>query len=193
MHEYESMECTSFIILLPAYVLPLVTIYRSLDKSVLSFDLDMLDLMERKINVAGQLGLTGNFNIRINDVNCPETNTFLDLLECLGLTNHIRFATHESASTIELVITPEGTNYIRDPQQGRLFYDHYIVVFNVITTKGLSSIKETTYWKIKYINTALFQGDITKCLESYDFNTLSPDDCVQTYNQILCDALDTHI
>ena len=156
----------------------------------------MLDLMERSINVAGKLVLTGDFNIRINDKNCPETNTFLDLLRCLGLINHIRFATHESASTIDLVITPSGTNYVRNSQQGRLFSDHHIVVFNVITTKGstkgLSSIKETTYQKIKDINTAQFQTDIAKCLELYDFNSLSPDDCVQMYNQILWDALDTH-
>ena len=120
-------------------------VYKSPNRSVLSFALDILDLMQRSINVADMLVLTGGINIRINDINCPETNTFLDLLKCLGLTNHIRFATHESASTIDLVITPKGTDYIRDPWQGRLFSDHHIVVFNVITTKGSSSIKETTY------------------------------------------------
>ena len=148
IHRYESMQCTSFTVNLPTDVLHPVAVYRPPDRR---FALDMLDLMKRSINVVGKLVPTGDFNIRINDINCPEmTNTFLDLLECLGLTNQIRFATHESSSSIDLVITPEGTNYIRDPKQGRLFSHHHIVVFNVITTKGLSSIKETTYWKIRH-------------------------------------------
>ena len=128
IHEFKSMVCTSFIINLPTNVLHLVAVYRPPDRSVLHFALDMLDLTERSINVAGKLILSGNSNIRINDINCPETNTFLDLLECFGLTNHIRFTTHKSTSTITLVIFPKGTNYIWDPRQGRLFSDHHIVV-----------------------------------------------------------------
>ena len=115
MHEYESMESTSFMVDLPTNVLHLVVVYRPPHRSVLSFALEMLDMMERGINVAGKLVLSGNFNIKGNDINCPETNTFLDLLICFGLSNHIRFATHKFASTIDLVITPKGTYYIRDP------------------------------------------------------------------------------
>ena len=165
---------------LPTDVLYLGRVYRPPDRSVLSFALEMLDLMERNINVAGKLLLTGDFNIRINDLNYPESNTFLHLLKCCGITNQIRLTSHESASTIDLIITSEGTNYIKDPGQGRQFSDHHMVVFNVITTKGLSSIKETTYQKIKDINAAQFQTDIIKCLGLYYFNTLSPDNCVQT-------------
>ena len=61
--------------------------------------------MERNINSSGKLLLTGDFNIYVNNLESPDTNTFLDVLDSFGLHNHIGFLTHHLNNTLDLVIT----------------------------------------------------------------------------------------
>ena len=124
-----------FAVLLPGLSLNLAVIYRPLDKSVLSFANDFLDHMEMNINSTGELLLTGNFNIHVNDLESPDTNTFLDVLDSIGLHIHISFPTHCLNNTVDLVITSGQDNFIESSPLGRLFSDHNIVYFNLTTSK----------------------------------------------------------
>ena len=85
------MECSDFAVSLLGLSLNMTIIYRPPDKLVHSFVNDFLDYMERNINSTGKLLLTGDFNIHVNDLDSPDTNTFLDVLDSFGLQNHIRF------------------------------------------------------------------------------------------------------
>ena len=119
-----------------------------------------------------KLLLTGDFNIHVNNLKSPDTNTFLDVLDSFGLHNHISFPTHCLNNTLDLVITSEQDNFIESSTPDRLFSDHNIVYFNLITFKQLNTIKEITYWKLKNINMTNFNKDVELHLTTNFSDTL---------------------
>ena len=65
----------------------LAAVYRPLQTSVLKFGEDLADYTEKNINLTGQLVLTGNFNIHINDKSNSDSIIFHDILDLFGLTD----------------------------------------------------------------------------------------------------------
>ena len=94
---------------------------------MLQFTMDMLEYMEMNVNTTRNIILTGDFNIKMNNPDDPDMNTLSDLLDSFDLVNHVRFPTHRSMNTLDLVITCGDTNFIRNPRQGRLLSYHNIV------------------------------------------------------------------
>ena len=91
--------------------------------------------MESNINSTDKLLLTGDFNIYVNDLESPDINTFLDVLDSFVLHNHISFLTHHPNNTPDLGITSGQDNFIESSTPSRLFSDHNIVYFNLTTFK----------------------------------------------------------
>ena len=155
-YDYPTMECSDFAVFLPGPSLNMAVIYRPPDKSVCSFVNDFLDYMERNINSTGKLSLTGDFDIHVNDLESSDANTFLDVLDSFGLQNHIIFPTHHFNNMLDLVITSCNDNFIESSTPDRLFSDHNIVYFNLMTFKQPNIIKEISYRKLKNINMTNF-------------------------------------
>ena len=172
--------------------LNMAVIYRPPDKSVCSFVNDFLDYMERNINSRGKLSLTGDFNIHVNDLESPDTNTFLDVLDSFGLQNHIRFQTNHLNNTLDLVITSCHDNFIESSTPGRLFSDHNIVYFNLTTFKQPNTIKEITCRKLKNINMTNFNKDVELHLTTHYSYMLSLSETIQLYKKTLGVTLDRH-
>ena len=157
---------------------------------MLQFMMDMLEYMEMNVNTTGNIILTGDFNIKMNNPDDPDMNTLSDLLDSFDLVNHVRFPTYRSMNTLDLVITRGDTNFIRNPSQGRLFLDHNIVHFQVVTTKQPSEFKVSKYRKLKDIVRENFQKDISKSVDQLDLENLGPADCLHAYNNIMQRVLD---
>ena len=167
------MECSDFAVSLPGLSLNMVVNYRPPHKLVLSFVNDFLYYMERNINSTGKLLLTGDFNIYVNDLESPDTNTFLAVLDSFGLQNHISFPIHHLNNILDLVITSCHDNFIESSTPGRLFSDHNIMYFNLTTFKQPNTIKEITYRKLKNINMTNFNKDVELHLTTNYSDTLS--------------------
>ena len=90
-HNYSSMECGSFSIDLPRPTINMSVIYRLPNSSVPVFVTDFLDLIETSINKNDKLLIVGDSNIPMNNPDSPDTNIFQDVLDSLGLHNHITF------------------------------------------------------------------------------------------------------
>ena len=99
----------------------LSVIYRPPNSSILAFDMDFLDLLENNINENGRLLLLGDFNIPMNNPDSPDTSIIQNVLDNLGLQNHIRFPTHGLQNPLDLIIIEHQENFIRKLNQGRLF------------------------------------------------------------------------
>ena len=80
----------------------------------------------------------------------------MELLDSFGLINHIEFAIHEHKNTLDLIITLERETFVKNPSQGRLFPDHYVVLYDVVSTNVPKPQKETRYRKYKAIDTGSF-------------------------------------
>ena len=113
-----------FSIDLPRSTINMSVIYRPPNSSVPVFATDFLDPIETSINKNGRLLIFCDLNIPMNNPDSPDTNTFKDVLDSLGLHNHITFPTHRQHNTLDLIITEHQENFIRKLNQGRLFSDH---------------------------------------------------------------------
>ena len=152
-YNYESMECSYFKVSLSSFNLNLAVIYQPPNKSVLAFTKDFLDYMEKNINASGKTLLTDDVNIKVNDPSCSDTDPFTELLDSFGLVNYIQFATHEHENILDLIITLERETFVKDPSMGKLFSDHNVVLYDVVSTKMPKPPKETRYRKYKAIDT----------------------------------------
>ena len=58
---------------------------------------------------------------------------FLDLLESMGLQQHVDVPTHKSGHTLDLIITRRADSLLTDPMADYLFSDHFLVISDLIT------------------------------------------------------------
>ena len=126
------MECVDFTITLSNNTINLSVIYRSPEKSVLSFANDLINYMESNINSAGKNLFIGDFNIHVMDQSNSDTRNFHDVLDSFGLINHIGFDNNHLKNRFDLVITSVRDNFLRNPHQGSLSSNHNIVFFEII-------------------------------------------------------------
>ena len=76
----------------------------------------------------GRILITGDFNIRHEDLEDPEKLSFDDLLNTFGYKQLVKCITHISGHTIDLILTREEDDLIMlNPQQSQLLSDHYFV------------------------------------------------------------------
>ena len=72
-----------------------------------------------------QLLITGDFNIYVDIVDDPDSLKLLDLLESLGLRQHVSQPTHLHGHTLDLIITRYSDQNVQDsPQTDHFISDH---------------------------------------------------------------------
>ena len=92
---------------------------------------------------------TGDFNNYINK-NDPDTQTFIDIIEAFGLTQHVRFETHRAGNTLYLVLKELGSKLlIFSCLPGPTLSDHRAVEFMVSIPKENCTKLTITYRNIK--------------------------------------------
>ena len=99
---------------------------------------------------------TGDFNIHINK-NDPDAQTFIDIIEALGLTQHVRFEMHRAGNTLDLVLKELGSKLlISSCLPGPTFSDHRAVEFTVSILKENYTKLTITSRNIKDIDSKEF-------------------------------------
>ena len=183
-YDFNSMECMDYLIALPGQQVRLCLIYRPPEKSVLDFVLEFAEYMEENINFREHL-LLGDFNIHINDKEHQDTISFMDMLDSFALENHTDFPTHKLDNTLDLVISNSASNIIGKAEQGELFSNHYVILFDLCISNRITSTKEISYRKIKNINIEKLQTDIYV----NDIHNRKLDTDVETLTNIYNDTL----
>ena len=103
-HNFTSFECASLKLRTIGKSIRLLLVYRKQDLAFLTFVDEFVSLIERCIMGTAKLVLLGDFNLHINEMADPNTDTFHDLLECINLKNNIFFPMHTSNNTLDLVL-----------------------------------------------------------------------------------------
>ena len=99
---------------------------------------------------------TGNFNVHINK-NDPNAQTFIDIIEALGLTQHVRFETHGAGNTLDLVCSElDSKLLISSCLPGPTLSDHRAVEFTVSIPKENYTKLTITFRNIKDIDSKEF-------------------------------------
>ena len=77
-----------------------------------TFFTDFADYLETLILSSEPLVTTGDFNVHVDDSNDPDATKLSDLLDSLGLCQHVTQSTHELGYTIDFIITRRSDSII---------------------------------------------------------------------------------
>lgn len=136
------------------------SIYRPPEKPLGQFLDDFHNFLEEINTYSGDILLSGDFNIHIEDKQNTQALRFLDLLDCFGLTQHVTVPTHTSNHTLDLIIT-RSMIPVSPPSTHSLLSDHFAVFGYFSVRKKTYETRQISLQKIKDINKATFRQDIS--------------------------------
>ena len=128
----------------------------------------------------------------MNNPDSPDTNIFQNVLDSLGLHNHITFPTQRLHNTLDLIITEHKESFIKKLNQDRLFSDHYLINFEMASTSTPAGQKISTFRKIKSIDWTAFAKEVQHWLNTKDINKINAEECIDIYHNLLKTTLDNH-
>ena len=110
----------------------------------------------------------------------------------MGLQQHVITPTHESGNTLDLIITQQCEDLVKEtPQSDYHISDHWSVICQLNLDKPRITKKTVTFRRIKDIDLCALSDEIS----SSDLCTNTPDtlsDLVICYNSTLASSLDQH-
>ena len=136
--------------------------------------------------------ICGDFNIHMDVPSDADTIRLKDLLNSMGLVQHVKRPTHIHGHTLDLIITRHADDIVDgEPLPERYFSDHAAVICKLSVAKPPLRIKHAEYRKLKSIDITKLKEDIRN-FQLYqdppnDLNMLL--DC---YNTTLRSPLDDH-
>ena len=196
-NELRSFEYLELIVSSGTFKVRLVILYRppyspSHPVTTSTFFADFADYLETLILSAEPFLITGDFNVHVDDSTNPDATRLLDLLDSMGLCQHVTHPTHELGHTIDLIITRQSDSIIcGSPVTDHLFSDHLSVLTTLRATKPKIILKERVYRKIKSIDLDSFCSDLAASKVCQD-TPGELDELVDCYNRTLTSVLDKH-
>ncbi|XP_072022074.1 uncharacterized protein [Amphiura filiformis] len=143
--------------------------------------------------IPGEIILLGDFNCHVNDADDRFARAFQDLLDAVGLKQHVNGATHKSGHTLDLMISRDTSNVITGVVEiiPEIFSDHYPVGCYLNLQPPKAPSKTMKYRKIREIDTTEFMRDIES---SSLYTNPAPDleELVNQYETVMGMLLDKH-
>ena len=156
-----------------------------------SFFEEFTNWIETKSNECNNIIVLGDFNIHINNNQDAEANRFKDIMEALGLQQHVSFSMHRYGNTLEHIYTEIGSAVVIDYcKEGPILSDHTAVICGTNVQRENITRKEVSYRKIKEIDLKELSRNIKFDPDSYNNKTV--DELVIVLEKTLKEALDKH-
>ena len=148
--------------------------------------------MEKVILSSGHLIISGDFNIHVNKPLDPETIKFNDILNSLGLKQHISQPTHKDGNTLDLLITRVDDDILDgEPVVMDMISDHAAIHFGINLTVPVTKHQTVTFRKINKIDIASFKNDLKDTFIDHA-DQVDLCDLVDQYNENIRKLLDKH-
>ena len=120
--------------------------------------------LEQQTVTSGCFLMVGDFNYHVDDPSDKEAGHFMDLIRSSNLKQHISEPTHRSGHTLDLVITRDEENIVKNitVYPPEIIADHSAIHVKLDLAKPGPCKKEISYRKLKSINKEEFLDDINK-------------------------------
>ena len=195
--QLRSFEHSEWIIKHGNYAFRLVIIYRppySSNHPITTslFLTEFTTYLESIVLSPEPLLVTGDFNIHMDVAENHDALRLLEILESMGLHQHVNQPTHERGHILDLIITRQCDDLLDGlPTTDYLFSDHFSVLCNLKRAKPTLPVEHVTFRKIKSIDIESFKNDVANtnlCLNS----PVNLDELARCYNKTLADVLNRH-
>ena len=131
-YDWTSCEMTDFYIKAGNKEIILCAVYRPPQLSVLEFLKDFTSYWEINITSTCEHIFIGDFNIRVDKDEDPNSIIFKDCFESLNLTCKVDFSTHEFGHRFGLVILDNASSLISTVNQGSFISDHSLIYMELM-------------------------------------------------------------
>ena len=170
--------------------LSLISIYRLQHISVSIFLEEFEVLLEEHTTLNDDFIIAGDINIHVETNESPSVK-FHDLMDCFDLKQHIVGPTHIMGHTIDVVITRNKTNLVKNVTVTPSDLSHHSLITYDFTIEPLKTIsKSITYRATKNMDRERFQSDLTDRLSIVTGEDLG--ERVHQFNTILSQTLDEY-
>ncbi len=195
--EKQSLEFSKYSVIIDSRRFHVIIVYRppyseQHPVTVNTFLSEFSNFLETLVLCSEPILICGDFNIHVDVQNDVDAIKFLELLESMGLENHVFFQTHESGHALDLVITSSTDGVkIENPLANCYISDHSFVRCFLAAPKPDLAVKQISYCKYKSIDFDQFKADLSAsplCTE--DFTDVSL--LAKCYEDTLSDLIDKH-
>ena len=159
---------------------------------VSTFLSEFAEYLESIVLSSERLLIVGDMNIHVDVPDDSDAIKFLDLLECMGLTQHVITPTQRSGKTLDLIITRDLDGFVQTtPISDSFLSEHCIVLSELALCMSATTVKEVCYRNTKAIDIESFKDDLRKsrlCQDPPDVLT----DLVSCYGSTMTSLLDKH-
>ena len=151
--------------------------------------------LDNLLEVNGKILICGDFNYWVDDPSAkPYSAEFLELVEINNFSNHVYFPTHLSGHTLDLVMSPAGTSFVKDIEAlpiDNTISDHAPLTFTLEIAKPKAVKKAITFRSYRNINQDSISNEIKSCFE---VNVPDPtaENLTQHYNRSLISLNEKH-
>ena len=154
--------------------------------------IDSVSLLEDIDSNNGDVSITGDFNIHMDNQQCSDTKHFIQILDDFGLISHGCGHTHIGGHTLDLVITRKGTDLVKRVHADDIISDHLMVCFTMSLRKNKKDNKTAKKSRsLKDFNIDEFNLDL-KGSEICTSPADDLDDLVTQFDETLSLLLDKH-
>ena len=189
---FTSFETVSVKLSMKKATLILTTIYRPPEKPIGVFLSDFQTFLEEMLEFPGDIVISGDFNIHLEDRNNSLVARFHELLDSFSLMQHVDVQTHRSGRTLDLIITRnDEVSPLAPPATDTIVSDHFAIYCHFPIEKPEYDTRSNTSCKLASIDRELCRDDLRQmpCLTDppEDLDTL-----VNNLNTELSDILERH-
>ena len=193
-----SFEFSEWLVSGPKLNIRVVVIYRppySAEHPVTArvFFEEFAEYMESVIVSKEPLIITGDFNFHVDDGRDTDACNFMDMINSLGLDQHMKGPTHRSGHTLDLIMTRNtGEVSLDTPSAAYYISDHAFIHCYVSLPKPSLETKNITFRQLKKINIEQFREDMRSsplCQEITSGNTIQTPDDLDRLVKIYVDTL----
>ena len=168
-----------------------LVIYRPPSGSQSQFREKFVSLLDDVYSNSGDIIVTGDFNIHMDNPNNLDTKNFTQVLADFGLISHVSGPTHIGGHTLDLVITRQESTLVKSVRAEDIISDHLMLCFTHSLHHQEKDKKTTTSRSFKDFAIDEFESDLKQselCVSPADHI----DDLVTQYNETISLLLDKH-
>ena len=153
---------------------------------------ELTEYLESVILFPHPVLITGDFNVHVDNPSNDDALKFLDLLESLGLEQHVHEATHTHGHTLDLVITRIGDYILQEtPKPDFCISDHFSIISKIVLPKPPLIKKTIQYRRIKNVSITELKNDISSSdLLSNTYSNIN--EFAECFNTTLSRLLEVH-
>ena len=122
---------------------------------------EFAEYLESVVMFTGKLLITGDFNFHVDVPTDPINIHFRELLDAMGIVQHVKQPTHIHGHILDLIITRQSDDFVaEEPLSETFISDHAAVICSLRTRRPVIELKQAEYRKLKSIDSVLFAEDI---------------------------------